>query len=246
MGRDLKRIAPDFDWPLKKVWKGYINPHSKPCPEKGKTCFNGENAAAVYLSHLASMFGVVGNSARRGESHPYLAYLPYRGEHPDWAVQPKEVRQKAVDLVRKLLDDGHEPKIDGEPPYGFTGSDHILFFKLLEMAGIKNEEGENGRKHAYEWTECSVCKGEDVDPAVKEQYDAWKDYEPPAGEGYQLWETTSEGSPISPVFKTLDELCAWAAENASTFADCKATKEEWKKMLDGGVVCHTEGNVTFI
>lgn len=30
---------------------------------------------------------------------------------------------------------------------------------------------------------------------------------PPKGDGYQLWETTSEGKPMSPVFATLDELC---------------------------------------
>jgi len=56
-------------------------------------------------------------------------------------------------------------------------------------------------------------------------------FDPPEGEGYQLWETTSEGSPSSPVFKTLDELCEWCAENATTFASNKATKEQWRKML---------------
>jgi len=51
-------------------------------------------------------------------------------------------------------------------------------------------------------------------------------YEPPVGEGYQLWETTSEGSPCTPVFTTLDELCEYAEKNVSTFADIMATKEE--------------------
>lgn len=53
---------------------------------------------------------------------------------------------------------------------------------------------------------------------------------------YRFWETTSEGSPVSPV-------CEWCADNASTFASFKATKEEWKKMLDDGFVYHQEGNV---
>jgi hypothetical protein len=56
----------------------------------------------------------------------------------------------------------------------------------------------------------------------------------PSGEGYQMWETTSEGSPISPVFKTPEELAAWlAANNASTFADRTATYEEWLTMITG-------------
>lgn len=56
-------------------------------------------------------------------------------------------------------------------------------------------------------------------------------FDPPSGEGYQLWETCTEGSPYSPVFATLDELCAWCAENASVFADHMATKEQWLKLL---------------
>ena len=55
--------------------------------------------------------------------------------------------------------------------------------------------------------------------------------EPPEGDGYQLWENTSEGSPISPVFDSLDKLCEWAAENETVFASFTSTKEEWKEML---------------
>jgi len=78
------------------------------------------------------------------------------------------------------------------------------------------------------------------------QYVKWTFLEPPKGEGYQLWETTSEGTPQSPVFKTLDELCEWCADNATTFADYTATASEWKQMLSEGIVHHTEDNITFI
>ena len=56
---------------------------------------------------------------------------------------------------------------------------------------------------------------------------------PPKGDGYQAWETTSEGSPISPVFETLEALCAWLAENATTFGSCRATAGEWAELLTG-------------
>lgn len=69
---------------------------------------------------------------------------------------------------------------------------------------------------------------------------------PPKGSGYQLWETTSEGSPVSPVFETLDELCEWCEKNATTFAHFKATKEEWRKMLENNDVFHQERNLVFI
>jgi hypothetical protein len=78
------------------------------------------------------------------------------------------------------------------------------------------------------------------------QYVEWTFLEPPTGEGYQLWETTSEGSPQSPVFKTFDELCEWCADNATTFASYTATASEWKQMLEDGIVSHQEGNVIFM
>jgi len=71
-------------------------------------------------------------------------------------------------------------------------------------------------------------------------------YDVPQGEGYQLWGTTTEGNPLSPVFKTLEELCEWASKNATTFAHFTASKEEWMVMLDDGNVHHREGNFMFI
>lgn len=238
MGRELKRVALDFDWPKGKVWKGFINPHYKKCPEDGLTCFNGENAAAYYLLQLTEMFAVVASSALKGKTHRYCLTLPYKSEHPEFAVQPKEIRDRFVDLFKKIS--GSEK----DPFMGFQG--HDLFWKLLDLAGIERKEGPDGKNPAYEWTHCLVCHGEGVDPAVKKEYDEWKEYEPPKGDGFQLWETTSEGSPISPVFKTLDELCAWAEKKASTFGDSKTTAAQWKKMLGDGLVYHQEGNATFI
>ena len=74
---------------------------------------------------------------------------------------------------------------------------------------------------------------------------------PPTGDGYQLWETTSEGSPVSPVFATLDELCEWCEEGATVSGNIKATKEQWKEMLtrfdDGTVIYEDKMNgVLFI
>ena len=35
--------------------------------------------------------------------------------------------------------------------------------------------------------------------------------DPPVGDGYQLWENTSEGSPLTPVFETIEELVKYCA-----------------------------------
>lgn len=64
----------------------------------------------------------------------------------------------------------------------------------------------------------------------------------------QLYETTTEGTPKSPIFKAdeLDKLCEYAAEHCTTFATAKATKEQWMKMLNDGLVFHQSGNAIFI
>jgi len=94
--------------------------------------------------------------------------------------------------------------------------------------------------HGKEKVYCFLCGGDGeyyCSEEIKSLAEKWEGFDPPAGEGWQLWETTSEGSPQSPVFATLDDLCAWAEENATTFAACKATKEQWKDMLEKDFVC---------
>ena len=86
----------------------------------------------------------------------------------------------------------------------------------------------------------------DGEKPVKEDYmPEWKEEELTH---IQLYENTSEGTPISPVYlaSEIEKLCEYAAENCSTFADFKASKEEWQSMLDKDFVHHTQGNMTFI
>jgi hypothetical protein len=106
----------------------------------------------------------------------------------------------------------------------------------LELAGYDPDE----------WEKCKICDGHGIHPDVLAASEAWQSEEPPEGEGYQLWETTSEGSPASPVFKTLDELCEWCETNATTFASYQTSKEEWKRMLQEDFVCHRVGNAVFL
>lgn len=53
--------------------------------------------------------------------------------------------------------------------------------------------------------------------------------------GYCMYETTSEGSPISPVFATPEEVARWLADNdASAFGSDTATYEQWLSVCLGG------------
>lgn len=54
--------------------------------------------------------------------------------------------------------------------------------------------------------------------------------DPPVGGGYQLWENTSEGSPLTPVFETIEELakyCADASNKVTIFGSDTLDYENW-------------------
>jgi hypothetical protein len=82
---------------------------------------------------------------------------------------------------------------------------------------------------------CPHCKGETTlwpSKEAEEAYENWEGTEPPVGEGYQIWETVSEGSPISPVFATPEELARhmattrWGADKGTSY-------ESWLKFIKG-------------
>jgi hypothetical protein len=52
--------------------------------------------------------------------------------------------------------------------------------------------------------------------------------------GFQLYETTTEGTPVSPVFLTLEELAAWCETGATPFASFTWTKEQWLASFTAG------------
>lgn len=61
-----------------------------------------------------------------------------------------------------------------------------------------------------------------------------------------MYETTTEGTPISPAFATVEELARWLADTgASALADRTATYEQWLAMCRQGssvsAVCTSEG-----
>lgn len=251
MGRELKRVPMDFDWPLKTIWTGFINGKHRPCPENNKRCFGGYTGARQWLESICRLLslaaeqsvGIVSTddfekrthdlAGKQTYPHPYLAGFPqaptYGLEHERCAWHLVPPTKDLAELVSAITKQPAEfNRLGGNYAYK-------LELAIMEAAGM-----------AQNWGICPVCEGHCVDPAVKAEYDAWERTEPPRGDGYQLWETTSEGSPQSPVFATLEELSAWCETNATTFGYNKTSAAEWKRMLAEDMVCHREGNMTFI
>lgn len=248
MGRTLRRVPMNFNWPFNQVWEGYINPYrSQEC----KACDqSGLNPATKQLKD--DWYGFSCSEQDWVYTAPNRRY-----NRKAWSHNIVQDEVDALVKEKRLMDFTHtwtkenrwQPK---NPPYHPTAEE----VNKWSLEGMGHDSincwicVEARAKRLGVYGLCKYCHGEgDIwqSEEVKKQHEAWKSFEPPRGKGFQLWETTSEGSPVSPVFASLDELCSWAEGNASTFADHKATKEQWKKMLGSDdLVCHKEGNMVFM
>ncbi|GAB2696476.1 hypothetical protein [Kitasatospora kifunensis] len=81
---------------------------------------------------------------------------------------------------------------------------------------------------------CSTCQGHgsvEAYPGQRAAAEAWERTDPPTGDGWQLWETVSEGSPISPVFGTPELLAGWMASPAYTWGASKHSQLSYETAL---------------
>lgn len=183
MGREIRMVPLDFDWPLNKVWEGFLNPHYVECPD----CKNGSTPARERLEDLVSLLMLSGDDSLRQKNHPYFVHNIALGHNvipsPDMA-----------DLTEGLA--GRRSRL----PFGHDAIDRWnAVDKIVAAAGLDPKV----------WGVCQTCGGECIHPDHKEAFEAWEEKQPPVGQGWQVWETVSEGSPISPVFKTAEECAAW-------------------------------------
>lgn len=212
--RMLKRVSLDFAASLDKVWEGYINPYPGPL-----TC------------NLCDGSGY--NTATKQIADDFYSFEDRRRAWSDKITQ--EEVQALVDQGRlmdfthtwkqgdgwKRREDGRIPTADEVNAWNQRGLGHDAINRFILIEARAKRLGVFGK--------CSVCNGEGTLPhpneAIRKLHEEWKEYEPPAGAGYQLWETCSEGSPVSPVFASAEELADWCAENATIFASEKTSRE---------------------
>lgn len=225
MGRDARRVPLDFDWPINKVWKGYLAPEAlqeAPCPD----CEHGLTADGHLIQGIAYMIIGLGDDVveqQRGRNmHPYLAPI-HEIAYVHGRPRPTP---RFEEFIKGLCPDDRGPDIFGRQPYQMSR-------RLLELAGLPDE-----------WAYCPKCKGHasiEKYPGQRADAEAWEPTEPPTGDGWQMWETTSEGSPISPVFATAEELADYlAATGASMFGNTTASRDRWLSIITGEDFAHVE------
>lgn len=271
MGRQLRRVALDFNWPQDTVWKGFINPHYDKQHDCEACNHSGYSPQAYHL--YQQWYGYVHfNPESRGsrpwtpEDAPVKAFAERNvGRSPnfygssDAAIEREALRlsnhfnrsmshhlnQEDVDALveaGRLVDfthtwtrgEGWKPKI---PAYHPTAAE-VNAWSLQGMGHDSINQGVVVRAacvRAGHPVDCEHCAGEGViwdSPEAKQLAETWEEEQPPSGPGYQLWETVTEGSPISPVFERPEDLARWLVHNPAGI-DEGTTFEQWMAFICG-------------
>jgi len=171
-------------------------------------CENGVTRSGAALERLVNLILLAGADSLTGRIHPYLQ-----------AAGIEDVGTTMHEVSTGLA---------GRAPHEFIGHDAIDRWAatkaILKAAGLPED-----------WTQCRTCQGHAIHPDSIAASEAWEGTDPPIGDGWQMWETVSEGSPISPVFKTPEELARWLADTgASSCGTRTASYDQWLSMIRQG------------
>lgn len=271
MGRELKRVALDFNWPLEKVWRGYLNPHYAHCHDCPHCKGSGSSPMALRLKdrwygyepfrpkdrgsrpfmpthpavwaqaerHVNSNPGFygTGDSAINREANRLSGFF-----NRQWSHHLNADDVAALVKAHRLMDFTHtwtpgkgwQPK---SPPYVPT-PEEVNVWSLSNFGHDSINQwvvvAAECERLGVEKT-CKHCNGEGSfwdTPEDKQAADDWTPTEPPGGDGYQIWETVSEGSPISPVFATPEALAQHMAKTRFG-ADVGTSYDTWLKFILG-------------
>lgn len=266
MGRELRRVPLDFDWPLDKTWRGFLLPKS--LHENKCDACDGSGYSETARNLKDRWYGYVPFDPAETGSTPLTSETPEvrafaeRNVHPapghgmderviveeaqrladlwnsSWSHHLAQEDVNALVAAGRLMDFTHtwtratgwQPK---DPAPGVAAAE----VNRWSLAGFGHDsincgvviEAHCNRLGVSQL--CAACEGQgsvEAYPGQRAEADAWEPEEPPVGEGWQVWETVSEGSPITPVFPTPEALIdhlvyvgawgkKWQRESAEAF-----------------------------
>lgn len=263
MGREIKRVPLDFKWPKDKVWEGYLNPHYEGhCTNCVHCEGRGDSPEGKALHDL--WYGYIPFHPISNGSMPFTHETPevrafaernctrssdfYGNKEEDIVREAKRLAEVFNrSWSHHLNQDDVDALWDAEriQHRGFKSRPKARELNLAYLHGIGHDSinsficiNARCKKYGFETT-CAHCKGDGSvwdSPENKKLAEEWEKQEPPTGEGYQLWEHVSEGSPISPVFSTPEELANWLVTSPNykwARNDQGTTYEQWLKFIRG-------------
>lgn len=229
MGRMVKMVPKDFDWPMGLVWEGYLNPYYKFVKQCSFCSGSGYNEETNKIRDLWYNFDDRENAWRNNITQDEVDALAKSGRLIDFTH--RFVRGQG--WVKKKPE--QIPLAKDVNVWAKSGVGHDVVNMSICVETRARRLGVYGL--------CEHCNGDGniwLDPKYENLCDEWEPTEPPSGNYYQMWEDVSEGSPMSPVFETPELLASWLASNgASAFGSQTATYEEWLAMIvdSGYAVC---------
>jgi hypothetical protein len=248
MGRDLKRVPLDFQWPMDKTWEGYLmrtSLHEQTCAGCQGSGYSPEarRFQALWYGHQPCTPEQTGSTPLTAETPDVRAFAErniassphYYGTgeaavvaeaqrladlwNGMWSHHLNQDDVNALVEAERLMDFTHtwtsgsgwaakepSPAVSAEDVnrWSRSGFGHDSINSAVVIRARCEREGVP--------VVCSVCSGHgsiERYPGQRAESDAWERTEPPTGEGWQVWETVSEGSPITPVFGTADALIGY-------------------------------------
>jgi len=245
MGRKVKRVAAGFNWPLEKVWEGYVNNPHRPPHKCGACKGTGSSTVARHLKDLWYGYAPFKPEGRGSKPHlptdEHVVDFATRNVNRapeyygtgEFAIQ-SEARRLAAHWnscwSHHLNDRDVAALIEGGRLYDFT---HEIApgkgWQAKVPCPIPSARevniwscGSLGHDCINQWVVvraeckrlgvrsiCGRCHGSGQiwsSRGARKRYNGWERSEPPAGDWWQVWETVSEGSPITPAFATHREL----------------------------------------
>jgi hypothetical protein len=148
---------------------------------------------------------------------------------PDWQ-HPKNEEGRYIPLLSGSFAEARQEWIDETAKY----PPDLLRAKWKEGLRRSWKDGVEWEpidaKHAL--LSCEAYCGSDRSPGL---FDYMPDFEPGTATHYCMYESTSEGTPISPPMATPEELARWLADTkASAFAGEPASYEDWLATIRAG------------
>lgn len=205
MGREIKRVPLDFDWPLDTTWSGFLMPDELRVPDCPDCKGMSTTPARQWVEQIAALLLLLDddlNAQERGrDMHPYFHHTGSRARSGRPSPDIREFGSGLAGREASWL--GHDA-IDN-----WHATDAVI-----RAAGLDPKV----------WGLCRTCEGNgsiEAYPGQRAEVDAWERTEPPTGEGWQVWQTVGEGSPITPVLPTAEALIDHLATIGTVWDDGK-------------------------
>lgn len=281
MGREVRRVPLDFDWPIDKIWHGFLMPDR--LVEGACTACDGSGYSPEAKRLQDRWHGYIPFNPAETGSEPFTVDTPevrafaernvkqapnFYGTDKSAVLRESQrllelwngcwshhLAQEDVDVLiaeGRLLDFTHSwskedrkwRPIEPTPVvtaaqvnrWSLTGVGHDAINRWIVVRAKCEREGLA--------VECAACGGHgsiERYPGQRKDAEAWEPTDPPTGDGWQLWTTTSEGAPITPPFSTAQDLARHCvAAGVSVFGDETVDYARWLAIIAGEDFAHVE------